>query len=101
MKSDLTKLGLDCKWSDLTEGMQIYEGGTSAKFHTGEWTAVKPDFDAEKCTQCLLCVPVCPDSAIPVSDYKRGDFDYNHCKGCGICVNACKPGAITMKGVNK
>ena len=50
MATDMNKLNESCSWKDLTEGMQIYEGGTSAKFHTGEWTAVKPDFDAEKCT---------------------------------------------------
>lgn len=99
MATDLKKLSETCSWRDLTEGMQIYEGGTSAQFHTGEWTATKPEFCKEKCIQCLLCVPVCPDSAIPVKDKKRGEFDHDHCKGCGICVKACKFGAITMKGV--
>ena len=32
----------------------------------------------EKCKQCGLCFPVCPDDAIPVnSDLKREDFDYD------------------------
>ena len=99
MAVDLKKLSETCSWRNLTEGMQLYEGGTSAQFHTGEWTSVKPEFCEEKCIQCLLCVPVCPDSAIPVKDKKRGQFDHEHCKGCGICVKACKFGAITMKGV--
>ena len=101
MKTDPNKVSLDCSWKELSEGMMIYGGGTSVAFHTGEWTAIKPVFDADKCVQCLLCVPVCPDSAIPVKDKERLDFDYDHCKGCGICVNACKPGAIRMKGVNE
>lgn len=96
---DLHKLNESCSWRDLTEGMQIYQGGTSAEANTGEWTAVKPEFVEEKCEQCLLCVPVCPDSAIPVKDKKRGDFDYKHCKGCGICANACHFGAIKFEGV--
>ncbi len=96
---DLHKVSENCSWKDLTEGMQIYQGGTSAAFATGEWTAVKPEFIEKSCNQCLLCVPVCPDSAIPVKDQKRGDFDYSHCKGCGICVNACPAGAIKMEGV--
>ena len=47
MKSDVNKLGLDCKWQDLTEGMQIYGEATSVEFHTGEWTSVKPELHEE------------------------------------------------------
>jgi pyruvate ferredoxin oxidoreductase delta subunit len=97
--ADISKLKENCSFRDLTEGMQIYEGGTSKQFKTGEWTNIKPTFIEEKCKQCLLCVPVCPDSSIPVENYKRLDFDYDHCKGCGICVKACPFGAIEMKGV--
>ena len=57
------------------------------------------EIDWEKCKQCLLCAPACPDSCIPVADKKRLEFDYDHCKGCGICVKACPFGAITMEGV--
>ncbi len=99
MKSDISKLGVTAPWQDMTEGMTITGPGTSRAFHTGEWTSNKPVFHEEKCTQCLLCTPVCPDSSIPVTDGKRGAFDYDHCKGCGICVKACPFGAITMEGV--
>lgn len=67
---------------------------------TGDWTNVAPVIDEEKCKQCLLCVPVCPDSAIPVKEYKRQTIDYDHCKGCGICVKACPFGAIKMEVKN-
>ena len=99
MKSNLEKLHLDCSWQDLTEGMQIYGEKTSEEFNTGEWTSVQPVIDESKCIHCLMCVPDCPDSCIPVIDGKRGAFDYNHCKGCGICVKSCHVGAITMEGV--
>ena len=79
--------------------MVIAGSGTSKDFMTGEWTHVKPEFIADKCKQCLLCAPFCPDSCIPIKDMKRGEFDYDHCKGCGICVKACPFGAITMEGV--
>ena len=99
MKTDITKLGVKTKWQDLTEGMIVVGSGTSKEFNTGEWSTTKAVFVADKCKQCLLCVPVCPDSSIPVKDMKRLDFDYDHCKGCGICVKACPFDAITMEGV--
>lgn len=99
MSTDISKLGLDCKWSELTEGMQIYGSMTSKEFNTGEWATVKPQLHEDLCIDCLMCIPVCPDSAILVKDGKRGDIDYDHCKGCGICVNVCPRKALTMEGV--
>ena len=84
-------------WKDITPGCNIFEGGTARLTLTGEWRSNVPVWDPEKCKQCLLCAPVCPDMSIPVgADGKRGDFDYFFCKGCGICANACPFGAITM-----
>jgi pyruvate ferredoxin oxidoreductase delta subunit len=99
MKSDLSNLGLECKWTDLTEGMQIYGSSTSVDFNTGEWASVKPALDENKCIHCFMCVPVCPDSCISVVDNARGPIDYDHCKGCGICVKTCPVGALIMEGV--
>lgn len=84
-------------WQNITEGNQIYEPATSRQFCTGEWRTSTPVYEKEKCRQCLLCVPVCPDSSIPVCEGKRQEFDYDHCKGCGICAKACPFGAIEMK----
>ena len=95
--TDISKITEQSSWRDLTEGNQIYAGGTSKYFNTGEWRTCTPIFDAEKCTQCLLCAPVCPDSSIPVFNGQRAEFDLNHCKGCGICAKVCPFGAITMK----
>jgi pyruvate ferredoxin oxidoreductase delta subunit len=98
MKKDNIALHtLDEKWQDMTPGCTITGNGTSKLFRTGDWRVSKPVFIADKCKQCLLCAPVCPDSSIPVKNGKRLDFDYEHCKGCGICAVNCPFGAIEMK----
>ena len=85
------------KWYELTPGAEIYEPATSLLVNTGEWRVMRPVFIEDKCKQCLLCAPFCPDSCIPVSEGKREDFDYDHCKGCGICIKACPFDAIRWK----
>ena len=97
MATDISKLGVKVKWQDLTDGLQIYEPATSKMFETGEWRTQTPIWDISKCKQCLLCVPYCPDSSIPVVDGERRAFDLMHCKGCGICQAACPFDAIIMK----
>ncbi|MBS4959538.1 MAG: 4Fe-4S binding protein [Clostridiales bacterium] len=97
MMKSFKDMNENVSWKDITPGGEIYEGGTSKYFRTGDWRIDTPIFIAEKCKQCLLCAPVCPDSSIPVVDGKRGEFDYDHCKGCGICAKVCPFGAIEMK----
>ena len=97
MELKASEINESTRWQDLTEGLKIYEPATSRQFETGEWRTQPPVLDHEKCKQCLLCVPYCPDSCIPVKDGKRLEFDLDHCKGCGICVKACPFGAITMR----
>ncbi len=97
VRTDITKLTETAPYQDITPGNVIYGGGGAASFNTGEWRTKTPVIDWDKCVQCLLCAPMCPDSSIPVVDGKRQDFDLDHCKGCGICVGCCSFGAITMK----
>ncbi len=101
MRTDVTKINEQTPHHQLTEGLMIFAGGTSKSFNTGEWRTNTPIYHPEKCKQCLLCAPVCPDSSIPVQDGKRLDFDMDHCKGCGICANVCPFDAIEMKEGNE
>ena len=94
---DITKLTEKAPYQDITPGNAVYGGGGAVTFNTGEWRTQTPVIDWDKCVQCLLCAPMCPDSSIPVVDGKRQDFYYDHCKGCGICVGCCSFGAITMR----
>ena len=84
-------------WHELTLGGEIAGGGTAALVETGQWRSAVPVYHADKCRQCLLCAPFCPDSAIPVRDGRREGFDLMHCKGCGICANVCPFGAVSME----
>lgn len=83
-------------WKNITPAGIITGGGTSKEFETGDWRSERPILLIDKCKQCLLCTPVCPDSSIPVVDGKRQEFDYKHCKGCGICAQVCPFKAIEM-----
>lgn len=96
MRTDVKKISESSPHQDLTEGLMVFAGGTSKEFNTGEWRTNTPIFKWEKCKQCLLCTPVCPDGCIPVKDSKRMAFDYDHCKGCGICAKVCPFDAIEM-----
>ena len=87
---------LNPTWKEVNAGGTILEAGTSLQLITGDWRLMIPGFVEEKCTHCLLCFPVCADSAIPVKDEKRMDFDFDHCKGCGVCYKSCPFGAITF-----
>ena len=88
----------DVSWKDITPGGTISCSGNAQYFKTGDWRSRKPIFLSEKCKQCLLCVPICPDSAICLDEEgKRKDFDYFRCKGCGACAKACPFGAIEME----
>lgn len=97
MRTDVTKINETTPHQELTEGLMIFAGGTSKQFNTGEWRTNTPVYHKDKCKQCLLCTPVCPDSCIPVQNSQRQEFDMEHCKGCGICAAVCPFGAIEMK----
>ena len=84
-------------WQEMTTGGEIYEGGTAQLTITGAWRSNVPVWDEDKCRQCLLCAPFCPDSSIPVENGRRLAFDLDHCKGCGICWKVCPFQAIRME----
>jgi len=53
------------------------------------------EWDASKCTGCLLCRDNCPNDAISYDDGKIAIFDHA-CKYCMHCVLACPNEAITI-----
>jgi pyruvate ferredoxin oxidoreductase delta subunit len=83
-------------WKDIPIGGKIVEAGNAVRYRTGEWRAVRPVVDKEKCIDCLQCWVYCPDASIQVDDEKMAGIDYDHCKGCGICSAICPANAIEM-----
>ena len=101
----MTNIDKNTPMEKITIGGNIYTAGNAREFKTGDWRSVRPVWVEEKCKQCGLCFPVCPDNAIPVckDSLKRTDYNYDYCKGCGVCAKVCPFAAIEMKeeGVNQ
>jgi pyruvate ferredoxin oxidoreductase delta subunit len=95
MKWDISEIG-SWTYREFPPAAVIPEAGNSNDYVTGGWRSERPWRDDEKCTQCLLCWIVCPDSSIHVAGEKVTDFDLDHCKGCGICAQVCPVDAIEM-----
>ena len=95
----MTNITKDSTLEEMTIGGNIYTAGNAREFKTGDWRSVRPVFLSEKCKQCGLCFPVCPEYSIPVDKetLKRKDFNFDFCKGCGVCAKVCPFGAIEMK----
>jgi len=92
------KIKPDTGWRDLPMGGIIDKAATALEFKTGDWRAMRPIWDEEKCTHCLQCWIFCPDTAIMVKDEEMLGHNLDYCKGCGICAKVCPPKiqAITM-----
>jgi pyruvate ferredoxin oxidoreductase delta subunit len=96
---NIGKTKADVTWQKITHGSHVFEAGNAANFHTGDWRSEKPAFIAEKCKQCMLCFPVCPDSSIKLNkDGNVVGIDFDFCKGCMVCAKVCNFGAIVKEG---
>ncbi len=58
--------------------------------------------DPMLCSECGICVSVCPYSAPSFTEdgpfAGRAQINPVLCKGCGLCVASCRSGAIHLKG---
>ena len=58
--------------------------------------------DENLCKACELCISVCPDNAISLSDrlnhkgYHPAEFVLKRCKGCALCAVICPEIAIEV-----
>lgn len=84
-------------WQETTLGGVVTEAGNAKYYKTGGWRSEKPNWHEDKCKQCLMCFPACPDSSILTESKKMIGIDYDHCKGCGVCAAVCPFKAIDME----
>ena len=50
-----------------------------------------------KCTDCGVCIPICPTSALVVDSLTRKVHFYdNKCIACELCVKICPPRAMEV-----
>jgi len=97
---NIGKTNATVTWQKINHGSNVFEAGNAVNFHTGDWRSEKPVFIAEKCKQCLLCFPVCPDSSIMLSNKGAVEgINFDFCKGCLVCMKVCPFGAIQKEGV--
>jgi heterodisulfide reductase subunit A len=55
--------------------------------------------DPNVCSQCGVCVSVCPYSAPKFNENSgKAEIQATLCKGCGLCVASCRSGALHLKG---
>ena len=84
-------------WRDIPIAAMIVEPGSSMRYKTGAWRALKPVYHVDKCKKCLLCWVYCPEpSTIIRKEDDTIEINYDYCKGCGICAKVCPIGAIEM-----
>jgi len=53
-------------------------------------------FDENKCTGCKVCVGVCPQRVIKMTNDKAKVTDYASCMECGACKLNCQFDAIEV-----
>ncbi len=75
--------------------------GRSRENRTGSWRVFRPEFNAEKCSKCGMCMIICPEACITENDEGLPLPDYNYCKGCGLCAEECPSEAIEMEKEEK
>ena len=82
---------------DSNNSAHILKDGNSLKFKTGNWRNKTPIHSKEKCKNCMMCVPYCPENCILHKDGILEGINLDYCKGCGICSKVCPFKAIDMK----
>jgi pyruvate ferredoxin oxidoreductase delta subunit len=63
---------------------------------TASWREERPVMNKDVCTECGICMTVCPVNSIKGDQNKTYHISYDFCKGCGVCAYECPIHAIDM-----
>lgn len=57
------------------------------------------DFDYDKCTNCMVCIKICPADSLIKKDKKpmMVEAETHECMACGDCAAMCPENAISVK----
>lgn len=91
----MTQPGME-PWVEVGTGGTILQPGSTDRNLTGSWRTQFPIVDFERCTDCMICWVMCPDSCFTTAEGKLESVDLDHCKGCGICATECPVKCIEM-----
>ncbi len=65
------------------------------------WLEQEPNtafIDADHCSGCKSCIPLCPYTAISFDvEVKKAVINEALCKGCGTCAASCPSGSISQR----
>ena len=75
-------LAMGCVTRKTRSDLHALEGGLS--------------WEADKCTQCRMCIDACRYGANSFNKDGRYEIFYHHCVYCQHCANACPQRAITL-----
>lgn len=55
--------------------------------------------DENICTNCSVCIAICPTKALDIKDRKsmKVEFDNSKCIVCNACIEACPVNAMSVK----
>jgi dissimilatory sulfite reductase (desulfoviridin) alpha/beta subunit len=62
----------------------------------GVMGGIIPGWDEAACSDCGLCVNICPTGAI-LKEGNRYNLGLDHCINCSICTSSCPTGAWTVE----
>ena len=89
----LMVLELSGKKEDFDKGIQYLES-SGVKIQPLSQDVIRNE---SKCTDCGVCVPICPTQALVVDPLTRKVHFYdNKCIACELCVKACPTRAMEV-----